>query len=215
MPKKEINYQNTVIYKIQHTEKDDLIYVGHTTDFTKRKNAHKKACNNEGKKFNIKLYKMIRDNGGWDMFKMLEIKKFPCNDSREACAEEDKAIKELKANMNSRDAVVDKERIKEYKKSYYENNKESIAIKGSVYREENVEKIKAIKKSYYEENKERIKAEVRKYNEDNKDKINKSNAEIVQCECGCFMTRKNRGRTSHLQTQRHKNGMKLFAPTIV
>ena len=91
MPKKEINYQNTVIYKIQHTEKDDLIYVGHTTDFTKRKNCHKKVCVNPNySSHNLKLYTMIRENGGWDMFKMLEVKKCPCNDSREACAEEDK-----------------------------------------------------------------------------------------------------------------------------
>ena len=27
---------------------------------------------------------MLRDNGGWDMFKMIEIEKFSCNDKREA-----------------------------------------------------------------------------------------------------------------------------------
>ena len=43
---------------------------------------------------------MIRNNGGWDSFKMLEIKKFPCNDKREALAEEDKVMKELSSNVN-------------------------------------------------------------------------------------------------------------------
>ena len=81
MPRKEINYQNTVIYKIQHIEKDDLLYVGHTTDFNERKHSHKKCVNSKtGTKFNMKVYQMIRDNGGWDMFKMLEVVKFPCND---------------------------------------------------------------------------------------------------------------------------------------
>ncbi len=45
MPLNEINYENTVIYKIQHIEKDELLYVGHTTDFTKRKYLHKVTCN--------------------------------------------------------------------------------------------------------------------------------------------------------------------------
>ena len=57
MPKKEINYQNTVIYKIQHTEKDDLIYVGHTTDFKRRKSEHKKHCNSGiSRDYNFKMY---------------------------------------------------------------------------------------------------------------------------------------------------------------
>ena len=30
MPKIPIDYQNTIIYKIEHIEKEDLIYVGHT-----------------------------------------------------------------------------------------------------------------------------------------------------------------------------------------
>ena len=50
MPRKEINYQNTLIYKIQHIEKEDLIYIGHTTDFTKRKCSHKHMCNNVNSK---------------------------------------------------------------------------------------------------------------------------------------------------------------------
>ena len=56
MPLNEIKYQNTVIYKIQHIEKDDLLYIGHTTDFTKRKYSHKANCTNENtKKYNFKL----------------------------------------------------------------------------------------------------------------------------------------------------------------
>ena len=47
MPRLPIDYSRTIIYKLVH--KDDLddvnIYVGHTTDFTKRKNRHKVSCN--------------------------------------------------------------------------------------------------------------------------------------------------------------------------
>ena len=47
MPKNPIDYSKTIIYKIQHIEKDDLIYVGSTTNFTKRKSAHKACCINK------------------------------------------------------------------------------------------------------------------------------------------------------------------------
>ena len=111
MPRKPIDYQNTVIYKIQHVENDDHLYVGHTTDFTTRKNAHKTKCNNpNSSSYSSKLYTMIRDNGGWEKFKMLEVKKFPCNDHNEACTEEDRMMRHLKANMNAYAAILDKER---------------------------------------------------------------------------------------------------------
>ena len=47
MPRIAIDYTNTIIYKIQHKDKEELIYVGHTTDFTKRKSAHKLATRSE------------------------------------------------------------------------------------------------------------------------------------------------------------------------
>ena len=46
MPRKEIDYSKTVIYKIVCNDlnvKD--VYVGHTTDFTKRKASHKAVFN--------------------------------------------------------------------------------------------------------------------------------------------------------------------------
>ena len=48
MPKNEIDYSNTIIYKI--TCKNPSIselYVGHTTNFVQRKHAHKQGCVNE------------------------------------------------------------------------------------------------------------------------------------------------------------------------
>ena len=37
MPKTPIDYSKSVIYKIEHIEKPELVYVGSTTDLTKRK----------------------------------------------------------------------------------------------------------------------------------------------------------------------------------
>jgi predicted GIY-YIG superfamily endonuclease len=68
MPKTNIDYQNTIIYKIVCNDLDvPFLYVGFTTDFTKRKNRHKTSCNNSNSEaYNFKIYSFIRSNGGWD-----------------------------------------------------------------------------------------------------------------------------------------------------
>jgi hypothetical protein len=198
MPRKEINYQNTVIYKIQHIEKEDLLYVGHTTDFVKRKNNHKSKCTKEGnEKYNLKLYHMIRENGGWEMFKMIEIKKYPCNDQREACAEEDKQMKELKVTMNSCSALFDREKLKVRQH------------KSDAHRNSTIERLN-YKKDYYQANKDKIDEQKRIYDVANKDKIKAWRNEIVTCECGCKITRKTRGLTKHKHSQRHKDGIETI-----
>ena len=101
MPKTEIDYSNTIIYKI--TCNDDNIkdvYVGHTTNFVQRKYAHKQSCINE--KYGIcKLYDVIRNNGGWNNWKMEIINFFNCKDHYEARIKEQEYFVSLNANLNS------------------------------------------------------------------------------------------------------------------
>ena len=101
------DYSKTVIYKIQHQEDETLVYVGSTCNFTRRKCEHKRCCNNENYKyFNLKLYQMIRENGGWEAFKMTQIKEFPCKNKREAESEEEKIMLQLKSTLNTHRALV-------------------------------------------------------------------------------------------------------------
>ena len=59
-------FKKLILYKIEHIEEDNLVYVGHTTNWDRRKCEHKRISNNENSsKHNLKLYKMMRDNGGW------------------------------------------------------------------------------------------------------------------------------------------------------
>ena len=75
MPKTPIDYSKSVIYKIEHLDKPELVYVGSTTDFIRRKSEHKCTCINENsKQYKSKLYQLIRDNGNWESFKMMIIK---------------------------------------------------------------------------------------------------------------------------------------------
>jgi len=103
MPKTEIDYSNTVIYKI--TCKDPLItdlYVGHTTNFVQRKHGHKQGCINEkSSNYNCKLYKTIRANGGWDNWVMEIVAFFKCNDHYEARIKEQEYFTSLNATLNS------------------------------------------------------------------------------------------------------------------
>ena len=80
---------------------------------------------------------MIRENGGWESFKMLEIKKFPCSDKREAEAEEDRIMREAKTSMNTVFPVKinHKEYQKEYNKNNYSSQKEILKERSRSYNE--------------------------------------------------------------------------------
>jgi hypothetical protein len=189
MPRKNIDYSKTVIYKIQHIDKDELLYVGSTTDFRRRKNTHKQSC----KRGTIKLYEMIRDNGGWEMFNMVIIKEFCCENAEQARREEDRIMREMKANMNMiRAYLTEEERTqqnREYSEQYRENNKERI----KQYQEQYQEQYRK------EENKEHRKEYDKQYREQNKEKLNKK----IICVCGCQIVERNLPR--HLKTMKHIN----------
>jgi len=187
MPKVPIDYNNTIIYKIEHIEKDDLVYVGHTTNWDRRKYQHKKCCNNENSsKHNYKLYQMVKDNGGRDKFRMIEVEKYPCSDRREADKRETEIMKELKANLNTYKSYTTKEEKSEQDKKYreenkdkmneyYENNKQIIKERSKLRYETNKEMIKEKSKDYGIKNESSIKVKRkeydRKYRERNEDKI--------------------------------------------
>jgi len=107
MPKENIDYSNTIIYKIcckDETIKD--LYVGHTTNFIQRKYLHKTACNNINA--TAKIYNTIRSNGGWENWDMIEIAKYCCKDSTEARIKEQYHYNELQSTLNSVPPYIDK-----------------------------------------------------------------------------------------------------------
>ena len=103
MPKIEIDYSNTVFYKIfcKDANVSDL-YVGHTTNFVQRKHAHKQGCKNpKSSNYNCKLYNAIRLHGGWDNWIMEIIAFHNCNDHYEARIKEQEYFLSCKATLNS------------------------------------------------------------------------------------------------------------------
>jgi len=177
MPRKPIAYSNTIIYKLCCNDPNITeVYVGHTTNWTNRKNEHKSNCNNENsKKYNLQVYTFIRDHGNWDNWSMIQIEKICCVDELDAKKNERRHIELLGATLNS---IMPSRTPQECCKIYRENNAEKIKEKDKIwykenkekkkeyrikYRENNVEKIRELKKNYRENNVEKINEQCRKY----------------------------------------------------
>jgi len=181
MPRTNINYNNTIIYKLCCNDLNIIeVYVGQTTDFRKRKNRHKSCCNNEtAKGYNYNVYQFIRNNGGWDNWNMIEIEKYNAIDGNDAKKRERFWIEELKASLNCKIPT-------RLQKEYIEDNKEEITIKKKNYRDNNKEEKAKTDKEYYENNKEKILEKMK---------------EKITCECGDYITKWNISR--HKKSQRH------------
>jgi len=206
MPKAPMDYSKTNIYKIVCNDLTvNDCYVGHTTDMTKRKCAHKTACNNEkDKAHNCKIYKIIRENGGWENWDMFLVEKFPCKDKFEACKRERELYEELDAKMNTFRPYRTHEEAKEHKKQYreehkeerkeydkqyseiyYQEHKEIIKEKQKQYNQEHKEDrkeyMKQYNKQYKEEHKEDLKQYRNQYYQERKAEINEKRKEKVEC----------------------------------
>jgi hypothetical protein len=178
MPRKAIDYSNTVIYKIVCNDLNITdCYVGHTTDFTKRKYTHKH--NAVSNRCNYKLYRFINENGGWDNWQMIMVEKIECADNLEATARERYWFETLGATLNGN---VPNRNIQEWTREYYDTNHEKILQKA---------------KKYYDANQEKIK----EYRDTNREKINEKHT----CQCGGCYTYVNKAK--HEKTQKHKKAM--------
>ena len=166
------DYKNTEMYYIccKDIEISD-IYVGHSTNFYKRMNRHKSACSNrKDKKYNLYLYKFIRQNGGWDNWQMILIEKYPCDDKKEAQSRERYWFEYLRPSLNKNRPTITRDESLEYKRNYNIQNKEKIIEYHQHYYKQNKDKLLEYHHDYYNQNKSIINEKQRiKY----KDNINK------------------------------------------
>ena len=129
MPKVPVNYSNTIMYKIVCKDLNvKELYVGHTVNFRSRKNKHASDCAYEmSKNYDLKIYKYIRENGGWSNWEMIEIEKYNCNDGNEARARERYWFEELQAKLNM---TYPQRNMQEYNKTCKQQNPEKIDVRG-------------------------------------------------------------------------------------
>ena len=182
MPRTPCDYSKTVIYRIFKEDSDLPPYIGSTTDFRRRKSCHKCRSITSHRK----VYVTIRENGGWDAFKMLQIEEFPCKNGNEARAREQYWIDQHKERLNTIGAVLNKEQEKEKKKEYCAAHKDEIAT---------------YTKEYYAAHKDEIAVRMKEYNAAHKDKITAHKTEKITCECGALVSRRNIG--VHKKSAKH------------
>jgi hypothetical protein len=178
MPRKNVDYSKTVMYKIVSNDLNIRdCYVGSTTDFTKRKCAHKSDCTNaNSEKYNLKVYQFIRNNGNWHNWSMVLIEMYPCTNHLESLQRERFWCEHLNATLNS---LVPSRSQKEYRLEHKEH-----------------------KKQYTFDNKERKK----QYDVANQEHIRTQQNTVIYCVCGCSYTRSNK--LQHERTNKHQEYLK-------
>jgi len=215
MGRKAIDYTNSevFIYQLVHKWRTDIEYnyVGHTFNIIKRRYSHKSSCNNSNDViYNLKIYQIIRDNGGWDEWEMKIIHRCYVKDKIEARMIEQKFINELNANMNAIKSYTSDEEKKGYNQQYYQKNMEQI----KQYYQENNEQIKQYNQQYYQENTEHILERKKKYNKQNNEQIKqyyqqyyqeKKNYFLEKHICSCGSTYRICDKSKHFKTIKHKN----------
>ena len=182
------DYSKGFIYIIKKQDdfNNDNVYIGSSCNFTRRKHKHKSACNNENSRcYNLKLYKHIRENGGWNSWCMLKIIDYPCNNKSQLNIMERSYIDNYKSKLNCNIPTrTDKE--------WRNDNKDKLAKKYKEYRKDNKEKLVELKKQWRIDNKEKVVEQKKEWYNQNKDKILEKIKENEICDnCGCEVRKRN------------------------
>lgn len=180
------------IYKICCDDLPDFIYVGSTKAFRSRKCQHKYEVNNTRK--NTLLYTTIRENSGWDNFRMVCIEE--CDETidsrRKVEAKEEEWRLKLKANMNTyRCHLNDVERKKQQQETVDRNRDKIKERKREAYKnrtEEQIDKERQRNRertlNMTEEQREKERQRGRDKYHRNKDKVMEYKKQRIVCSCG-------------------------------
>ena len=214
-----VNYNKGIIYKLCCKDpKITDIYIGSTTDFTKRKWNHKTCCTNkDDKSYNYNVYKFIREHGNWDNWDIIQVEAYNAENKRDLESRERHWIEDLKSTLNRKIPT-------QTSLEYYQNNREKFAIKSAIYQKNNREKIskkaaeyrennKALitvkKANRYQKNKEQRCKKALEYYENNKEQIAEKYKIKVVCVCGSEVTKA--GISQHKKTKKH---LKFLEPPL-
>jgi hypothetical protein len=154
MTEKKDERYDYVVYKLCSDFCDDY-YVGSTRNMVQRKKNHKGSCNNQNHLgYNTKKSKTIRDNGGWENWRMVPLELMKNSTKFDAECREEQLRVQLNAILNSQRATRGNISVQEYNKQH---------------RQEKKDHYKEYDKKYYEENREEIRAR---------------DAQKFECNCG-------------------------------
>jgi hypothetical protein len=120
----------------------DECYIGSTKDLKQRKAHHKHSCNNESSnKYHYKLYKYIREHGGFDKCEIIPVEEYECETKRAAECREEYWRRHYAAALNMKKAYITAEEIIQQNKDWREANKEHIQEYNKMWGQNNLELI--------------------------------------------------------------------------
>ena len=166
------------------SETDDT-YIGSTCEWIERMKNHQRDCNNPRRKHhNLKVYKTIREFGGWDNWRIIKIdhlKKICKNDAR---THEQYLMEKYGSTMNSQRAKRTEEQRREQQRIGIKKHGEKNPNYNKEWREKNPN-----------------------YDKDRCEKNSATIKEKFDCEiCGGKYTQ--RDKTKHIKTDKHKKAIK-------
>ena len=209
-------YEHGKIYKITDIGYNKF-YVGSTCESLSQRMAHHHSQYKHYKNGNINKKPtnsfLLFVEFGFENCKIELIENYPCESKEELRRREGyyiqsmdcvnrlvagRTAKEYKEYYNP----LNKEKIQEGQREWYENNKEHQKAKSKEYRENNKEHCKEVSKQYREDHKEELKHKKHFYYENNKNKWLEWQNKVIVCECGSSITRGCLNK--HLNTTKHK-----------
>ena len=188
--------RNYIFYKLCCDDYDD-IYIGSSCNFANRKYEHKSSVNNpNAKNYNCYKAQFIRENGGWDNWRMIQIDSKDDITKREAEMYEEQLRQEYKPTLNTIKAYTTREeQLEQYKEYNKTRDPEANKIRSKAYREANKDKIAESKNNWYlknktefnkkrrekyEKNNEQIKEMAREYYKNNKEAVKERKKNYVE-----------------------------------
>tara|TARA_B110000285_G_scaffold2159_1_gene2289 strand:+ start:39 stop:617 length:579 start_codon:yes stop_codon:yes gene_type:complete len=183
MPRKPIN--DYFFYKIVNINADiELIYVGSTANWKERQRNHRIITTNVNDAlYTSKLYRTIREHGGWCEFKMVEIGYVEQLTYNQAHQLEEEYRLCLSANMNTKRCFLTPQEAIDAKKNYHIINKDAV-------------------KQNRLDNRDEILKQKKEYRVRHNDKINSKARTEIKCVCGSMTCLGHKAR--HEQTKKHK-----------
>ena len=183
-------------------------YIGSCEDFIKRMQRHKTNCYNKNSShYTAKVYKVIRANGGFENWKMVEIGCVWGKATKTLFQIEQDYMDIYKPTLNSQRAyLTEEQKIEQRKKcdrEYHIKNREKHKIYQKEYRDKNKEVLKEKNKEYSDKNRDIIRKRTKEYRDKNKEVLKEKNKEKINCECGSTFRRDKKAR--HLRSNKHKS----------
>ena len=201
----KFKYNDYFFYKLVCLTDDiDLSYAGSTTNWRQRKNRHNTAWNNpDDKEYNTKKYQLIRENGGFNNFKMIEIGFRENLTLRQAEAIEEEYRVELRATMNSRKCSSGCQSKQEYDAKYRQEHHQEKVEYNRKYHSEHREEEREYGSKYYQDHKEERNEYSAKHYQENKDAISEKRKVKHVCSiCGGKYTITHKAQ--HTKSKKHE-----------